>query len=103
MNLTTVLVMALLAPLALLGGFRALKLDPTTRNRVSAVALLLTAFAFALMSSLLVPGARMRDTQAEADRAQVRLDARLAEVRGFSEALGGPEAYIEYLKATKAD
>jgi hypothetical protein len=103
MNLIAVMVMALLAPVALLGAFRAFKLSPTAHNRISAVALLLTAFAFALVSAILVPGARMRDTQAEADRAQVRLDARLAEVRGLSEALGGPQAYIEYLKATKPD
>lgn len=103
MNLLAVVVMAFLVPLALAGAFRAFKLAPTTRNRVAAVALLVTALAFALVSALLVPGARMLDTQAEADRAKVRLGARLAEVRELSDALGGPQVYIEYLKASQAD
>ncbi|MBM1204776.1 MULTISPECIES: hypothetical protein [Pseudomonas] len=102
MNLITVMVLALLAPLALLGAFRANKLAPTTRNRVLVVSMLLAAFAVVLVAALLVPDARMLDTNAEALRAQVRLDTRLTEVRELSKALGGPQAYIEYLKATKA-
>lgn len=103
MNLLTVMVIALMAPLALLGAYRANKLKPTTRNRVLVVSMLLTAFAVVLAAAQLVPDALMLDTNAEAQRAQVRLDARLAEVRELSQVLGGPQAYIEYLKATKGE
>lgn len=107
MNLITVMVLVmvlvLLVPLAMLGAYRFFKMDPTSRNRGLAVAFLLTAFSIAMGAAMLVPDARMLDTQAEAQRAQVRLDARLTEIRELSAALGGPQAYIEYLKATKAD
>ena len=103
MSLISVVIMAFLAPLAAFGAFRAFKLTPTTRNRSVAVLLLFVAYAFGLSVSLLLPGAYMRDAQDLAERDQVRLDARLNEVREMSQALGGPQAYIEYLKATKAD
>lgn len=59
----------------------------------------MTAFLVLMVSASLLPGARMRDAQAAVDRADLALASRLSEVRRMSEVLGGPQAYIEYIKA----
>lgn len=103
MSLLMVCVLVLLTPLSLLGAFRAFKLEPTTGNRILAVALLLTAFAIALVCAVLVPSARMLDAQSEAKREDIRFATQIAQVRTLIKELGGPQAYIEYLKVTKSE
>lgn len=100
MNTMMVLVLALVAPVASMVAFRYFKRPATTRNGVTARCAAVTAFLVLMVSASLLPGARMRDAQAAVDRADLALASRLSEVRQMSEALGGPQAYIEYLKAT---
>lgn len=100
MNSMMVLVLALVAPVAALVAFRYFKRPATTRNGVTARCAAVTAFLVLFVSASLLPGARMRDAQAAVARADLALASRLSEVQQMSEVLGGPQAYIEYLKAT---
>lgn len=97
MNTMMVLVLALVAALV---AFRYFKRPATTRSGVTARCAAVTAFLVLMVSASLLPGARMRDAQAAVDRADLALASRLSEGRQMSEVLGGPQAYIEYLKAT---
>lgn len=100
MNTMMVLVLALVAPVAALVAFRYFKRPATTRNGVTARCAAVTAFLVLMVSASLLPGARMRDAQTAVHRADLALASRLSEVRQMSEVLGGPQPYIEYLKAT---
>lgn len=97
----TASVLAVFGVLALLSAWHCYKKPATLESRLSAIGLLIVGVSFLNAAPLIEPWATARTAEAEARAAQIQLDARVNEIKALSEQLGGPQGYIEYLKARR--
>lgn len=97
------LTLAAVAVLFLVFSALCFRAKATLERRLSAVAMMFVAVGLAIAAPILMPDAIRREASAAAEAEQLKLAAEVARVRALSEALGGPQAYLEYLTVTKQE
>lgn len=98
-----ILTLALLGAMLLAFSWHQFRQPPNLPERLRAAGALVLGCTLIISAAYSAPGARLRDAAVAGQTDQARLNAELVRVRALSEALGGPQGYIEYLKATKGD
>lgn len=96
-----IMVLSALAILLLCGSAHYFRRAPTLQNRLTAAGLAVAAVVMAVTTAAMQPGAMVTDARSQAEAEKIRVDAQVAEVNALSGLLGGPQGYIEYLKAIR--
>lgn len=95
-----IVTLVILAVALLAAAWLLYRQPPTLPSRLRAVGASVAGITLLLLAAYMEPGARAREIAQEAQTQKTQLDAELSRVRALSEALGGPQAFVEYLKAT---